>query len=174
MENQAQILESTFEKVDSSDTPIFATAKNMDCHATATQRLAMTASNTASEKVDSSHNAPFSVIASRDSGVAIHKENTQNLESTFDKNAQKSQNAVSLEKVDSKETAQNVDKSPNEKVEIVPDKISQVAGFLMKKRGCAAFCAEIRLSVYRTSKRQAPRFFAKSQHQNQTKHKHPK
>ena len=112
--------------MDSSDTPIFATAKNMDCHATATQRLAMTASNTASEKVDS------------------------------------------------KETAQNVDKSPNEKSEIVPDKISQVAGFLMKKRGCAAFCAEIRLSVYRTSKRQAPRFFAKSQHQNQTKHKHPK
>ena len=45
---------------------------------------------------------------------------TQILESTFSK-------------VDSKETAQNVDKSPNEKAEIVPDKISQVAGFLMKK-----------------------------------------
>ena len=34
---------------------------------------------------DSSHNAPFSVIASRDSGVAIHKETTQILESTFEK-----------------------------------------------------------------------------------------
>ena len=33
----------TLQKADSSDTPIFATAKTMDCHATATQCLAMTA-----------------------------------------------------------------------------------------------------------------------------------
>ncbi|MDL0080523.1 hypothetical protein [Helicobacter zhangjianzhongii] len=45
-------------------------------------------------------------------------------------------------------------------------KTPQAAGFLVKKRGCAAFCAEIRLMVYRTSKRQTPRFFAKSQRQN--------
>ena len=44
-------------KVDSSDTPIFATAKTMDCHATATQCLAMTENNAASEKVDSSDEA---------------------------------------------------------------------------------------------------------------------
>ena len=57
-------LESTFEslitktqKVDSSNTPIFATAKKMDCHATATQCLAMTENNATSEKVDSRGNA---------------------------------------------------------------------------------------------------------------------
>ena len=39
----------------------------------------------------------------------------------------------------------------------------------MKKWGCAAFCAEISLVGYRTSKRQAPRFFAKSQRQKLAK-----
>ena len=39
----------TLQKADSSDTPIFATAKTMDCHATATQCLAMTENNATSE-----------------------------------------------------------------------------------------------------------------------------
>ncbi|MDL0080764.1 hypothetical protein [Helicobacter zhangjianzhongii] len=37
-----------------------------------------------------------------------------------------------------------------------------ILGFAMKKQGCAAFCAEIRLVAYRTSKRQAPCFIAQS------------
>ena len=40
---------------------------------------------------------------------------------------------------------------------------TQAAVFLMRKQGCAAFCAEISLDGYRTSKRQAPCFIAKSQ-----------
>ncbi|MDL0079456.1 glycosyltransferase family 9 protein [Helicobacter zhangjianzhongii] len=47
----------TLQKADSSDTPIFATAKTMDCHATATQCLAMTENNATSENEDSSFSA---------------------------------------------------------------------------------------------------------------------
>ena len=42
-------------------------------------------------------------------------------------------------------------------------KNSQAEGFLMRKQGCDDFCAEISLDGYRTSKRQAPCFIAKSQ-----------
>ena len=45
-------------------------------------------------------------------------------------------------------------------------KNSQAEGFLMRKQGCADFCAEISLDGYRTSKRQAPCFIAKSQRKN--------
>ncbi|STO96364.1 glycosyltransferase family 9 protein [Helicobacter canis] len=64
----------TLQKADSSDTPIFATAKAMDCHATATQRLAMTEKSTASKKVDSRNE--YFLSSSRDfrkEVVAIHK-----------------------------------------------------------------------------------------------------
>ncbi len=72
-----QILESTFEKsaenkkttdiqsvaslakVDSSDTSIFAAAKTMDCHATATQRLAMTEKNAKTHKAKLSKQPPI-------------------------------------------------------------------------------------------------------------------
>ena len=97
----------TLQKVDSRifySIAIFATAKKMDCHATASQCLAMTEKATASKKVDS-------------------RDNAKNIETP------------------------------------------QAAGFLMKKWGCAAFCAEISLVGYRTNKRQTPRFFAKSQRQ---------
>lgn len=71
-EKHKQILESTFDKnaqkiqsidslakVDSSDTPIFATAKSMDCHATATQRLTMTEKNAKTHKAKLSKQPPI-------------------------------------------------------------------------------------------------------------------
>ncbi|STO96941.1 dihydropteroate synthase [Helicobacter canis] len=88
-ENKTNPLESTFEKTaqkaqeiqtlqkaDSSDTPIFATAKTMDCHATATQCLAMTEKSTASKKVDSSfsaQNAPTLSNSTKDSRIVDEK-----------------------------------------------------------------------------------------------------
>ena len=38
----------------------------------------------------------------------------------------------------------------------------KILRFAMRKQGCAAFCAEISLDGYRTSKRQAPCFIAQS------------
>ena len=93
------------QKADSSN-DYSASAEFMDCHAIATALARNDRKNTTSKKVNSSSNAPFSVIASRcgSSGVAIHKNITpkpQTLESTFDKTAQKSQSVAFLEKVDS-------------------------------------------------------------------------
>ena len=76
----------TLQKADSSDTSIFATAKTMDCHATATQCLAMTENNATSENEDSSDNAQ-SIATPQAAGFA--DENSQALESTFDTNAQR-------------------------------------------------------------------------------------
>lgn len=64
-EKHKQTLESTFEKsaanhkVDSSDTPIFAAAKSIDCHATATHRLAMTEKNAKTHKAKLSKQPPI-------------------------------------------------------------------------------------------------------------------
>ena len=89
-----------------------------------------------SVKLDSSPNAPFSVIASRDSGVAkqgaaaaslvIHKNNTQNthsLESTFENNAD-------ILKVDSRNNTESVKTPQNTRVENVFDKQAQRLGEL--------------------------------------------
>ena len=89
-----------------------------------------------SVKLDSSPNAPFSVIASCDSGVAkqgaaaaslvIHKNNTQNthsLESTFENNAD-------ILKVDSRNNTESVKTPQNTRVENVFDKQAQRLGEL--------------------------------------------
>ena len=85
----------------------------MDCHATATQRLAMTASNTASEKVDS------------------------------------------------KETAQNVDKSPNEKAEIVPDKISAGGRIFDEKAGLCSLLRGDKTECLSHKQKASPPLFRK-------------
>ncbi|MDL0079200.1 hypothetical protein [Helicobacter zhangjianzhongii] len=72
IQTKTHTLESTFDKnaqkiqsiaslakVDSSDTPIFATAKTIDCHATATQRLAMTEKNAKTHKAKLSKQPPI-------------------------------------------------------------------------------------------------------------------
>ena len=46
---------------------------------------------------------------------------------------------------------------------VICKKVDRILGFLMRKRGCAGFCAEISLDGYRTNKRQAPCFIAKRQ-----------
>ena len=83
------------------------------------------------------------------------------------------------QKVDSRENAKSLNEPQNTKAqsvfdseaaglcgknrgtESVFDSEPQAAGFLMKKWGCAAFCAEISLVGFSTNKRQTPRFFAK-------------
>ena len=82
---------------------IFAAAKNMDCHATATQCLAMTEKSTASKKVDSSNKAFLSSLrALRSKAWQSTQTKTQALESTFLYNAEKTQKIQKLQKVDSR------------------------------------------------------------------------
>ncbi|STO97295.1 HAD family hydrolase [Helicobacter canis] len=79
--------------------------------------------STENKKVDSSKQAPFSVIASRDSGVAIHSQ-----------------------KVDSRNNAQNVEISQNEKAESVFD--NQAAGgriFHQNKRSGVSVSSQVSL-----------------------------
>ncbi len=79
---------------------IFAATKNMDCHATATQCLAMTEKSTASKKVDSSNKAFLSSLrALRSKAWQSTQTKTQALESTFKKTAelQSKQSVASLE-----------------------------------------------------------------------------
>ncbi|STO97973.1 aminoacyl-tRNA hydrolase [Helicobacter canis] len=142
-------VESTFDnptaktqKVDSSDTPIFATAKNMDCHATATQCLAMTENNAANEnavsleKVDSSDEAKNLTNSAQDS-----RENAQNIEtpqnektkSVFDKNLVGIDENAELQKVDSSDEVQNLTNS-------------QAAGFCDDFVGCQGVGEGIYLS----------------------------
>ncbi|STO97419.1 DNA polymerase III subunit gamma/tau [Helicobacter canis] len=94
---------ASLEKVDS------ASAESMDCHAVQAP-LAMTENNTASKKVDSSNEAFSSSLRENPQGFSWQSTKTQSLESTFDKNAelQSKQSDVSLEKVDSRETAESV------------------------------------------------------------------
>ena len=96
-------LESTFEnnankthKVDSSDTPIFASAEAMDCHDFATAKSRNDREKAANQKVDSRETAQNVENSAQDSRIL-------ELESTFDKNEQ------ATHKVDSN-NAQSVSK----------------------------------------------------------------
>ncbi|MDL0080618.1 hypothetical protein [Helicobacter zhangjianzhongii] len=78
-------------KVDSSNTAHFAAAKTMDCHATATQCLAMTENNAVSEKVDSrifDKNAEVLKVDSRKQAHKVETSQNTRAESVFDNKPQ--------------------------------------------------------------------------------------
>ena len=163
--NNAKILESTFENYKHK-----------------TQSIASL------EKVDSKIEAFLLSLRADLSAWQSIQTKTHNLESTFEKSQKMDCHAIAAalarndrvgrvdchadfqsarndgaiaasQKVDSRENAKILNESQNTKAQSVFD--SEAAGFLMKKRGCAAFCAEISLVGFSTNKRQTPRFFAK-------------
>ena len=84
----AQSLESTFQQSPTAIPRILEKHKQAECEKSCREQTELESTfekNAKLQNKDSSPNAPFSVIASRDSGVAIHKETTQILESTFEK-----------------------------------------------------------------------------------------
>ena len=145
--NNAKILESTFENCKHK-----------------TQSIASL------EKVDSKIEAfLLSLQADLSAWQSIQKY-INPLESTFEKSQKvdchadfqsaRNDGAIAAsQKVDSRENAKSLNEPQNTKAQSVFD--SEAAGCLMKKRGCAAFCAEISLVGFSTNKRQTPRFFAK-------------
>ncbi|STO97905.1 Uncharacterised protein [Helicobacter canis] len=163
--NNAKILESTFENYKHK-----------------TQSIASL------EKVDSKIEAFLLSLRADLSAWQSTQTKTHNLESTFEKSQKVDRHAIAAalacndkvggvdrhadfqsarndgaiaasQKVDSRENAKILNESQNTKAQSVFD--SEAAGCLMKKRGCAAFCAEISLVGFSTNKRQTPRFFAK-------------
>ena len=135
--NNAKILESTFEK-----------SQKMDCHAIA----AALACNDRVRGVD--RHADFQ--SARNDGEIAASQKVDSRENA--KSLNEPQNTKTQSVFDS-ETAGLCGK--NTGAGSVFDNESQAAGCLMKKRGCAAFCAEISLVGFSTNKRQTPRFFAK-------------
>ncbi len=133
---------ATAKKVDSRifhNNAIFTPTNTMDCHDFATTKSRNDGKIAFLEKVDSSNEAFLSSLrALRQQGVAkqgeaaaslvIHKENTQNLESTFEKNAKKSQSKASFEKVDSRGNAKSVKTPQNENAQTIsqPAKDSRI------------------------------------------------
>ena len=135
--NNAKILESTFEK-----------SQKVDCHAIA----AVLACNDRVGGVDC--HADFQ--SARNDGAIAASQKVDSRENA--KSLNEPQNTKAQSVFDS-EAAGLCGK--NRGTESVFDSEPQAAGFLMKKWGCAAFCAEISLVGFSTNKRQTPRFFAK-------------
>ena len=91
-----------------------ASAKNMDCHAAATQCLAMTENNAANVKVDSSDEAKNlnnSAQDSRENAQNIETPQNEKTESVFDKNLVGIDENAGLQKVDSSDEVQNLTNS---------------------------------------------------------------
>ena len=93
--------------------------EKMDCHATATQRLAMTENNAISENAVSLENKRSG--ASVSSQVSLENKRSE----------------ASLEKVDSRENAESLNTPQNAKAENVFDSKPQAAGFCDDFAGCA-------------------------------------
>ena len=91
-----------------------ASAEFVDCHATATQRLAMTENNAASENEDSRNEAKNlnnSAQDSRENAQNIETPQNEKTESVFDKNLVGIDENAGLQKVDSSDEAKNLTNS---------------------------------------------------------------
>ena len=111
-ENNAEQIQKT-QKKDSSN-------EAMDCHATATQCLAMTENNAASEKVDSRKNAESVKTSQNENAQSVFDENAAGGR-IFDTNAQ-------TQKVDSRGNAKSVKTPQNENAQTIsqPAKDSRI------------------------------------------------
>ena len=114
-------LESTFAQSSHSTTAtprILEEDNQTECEKSAeNQKQPQSKKVDSSVKLDSSPNAPFSVIASRDSGVAIHNQNADSsleavdCHATATAAARNDREKAANQKVDSRETTQNVENS---------------------------------------------------------------
>ena len=120
--------------------------EKMDCHATATQRLAMTENNAISENAVSLENKRSG--ASVSSQVSLENKRSE----------------ASLEKVDSRENAESLNTPQNAKAENVFDSKPQAAGFCDDFAGCAR--RAVGEGIYLSGNEQAHRADSRKSAQN--------